>query len=88
MSLASTWVQMYQARGLTIEEARTSALANLNKALATNCTRGDLWRWEQGAGMHTQRRNFILRETLPYICKLKRWRMDEVQMQELLEMLL
>lgn len=68
MSLANSWIAMYQARhNLPLEAAREMALSGLNGALGTKCTRADLWRWENGATMRQDRRKYILTDCLAFI---------------------
>lgn len=88
MSLAAKWVEMYQSTlGVELEAARGAALSKLNAKLGTNHTRGDLWRWEGGAGMRSDRRRFILEETLPWIVKKNGWKITPPQIAEIIDLL-
>ena len=88
MSLAKTWIEFHRSEELGLEAARAKALEGLNKKLGTNHTRGDLWRWEQGAGMQPDRREYMMREVIPYFAKMKGFKITKAQVEELLELLL
>lgn len=88
MNLAQTWVELHYRSSDNMEQARAKALEELNKALGTNHTRGDLWRWEAGAGMRPDRREFMVRQVVPFINEDKRLKLSQSQVDELIEAVL